>query len=69
VVGDPNFDVGFLKQEWVMVIQTNGITTLPEYLQVPRTGRGRTLTKPQRGKVWKVFEEYRSALKLDFRTF
>jgi len=62
VVGDPNFDVGFLKQEWVMVIQTNGITTLPEYLQVPRTGRGRTLTKPQRGKVWKIFEEYRSAL-------
>jgi superfamily I DNA/RNA helicase len=30
---------------------------------VPRTGRGRTLTKPQRGKVWKIFEEYRSALK------
>ena len=30
---------------------------------MPRTGRGRTLTKPQRGKVWKVFEQYRSALK------
>ena len=30
---------------------------------MPRTGRGRTLTRPQRGKVWKVFEEYRSALK------
>ena len=63
VVGDPNFDVGFLKQEWAMVVQANGITTMQEYLQVPRTGRGRTLTKPQRGKVWKVFEEYRSALK------
>jgi len=63
VAGDPDFDVGFLKQEWSLVVQTNGITTLPEYLQVPRTGRGRTLTKPGRGKVWKVFEEYRSALK------
>jgi superfamily I DNA/RNA helicase len=63
VVGDPDFDLGFLKQEWAMVVQANGITTLQEYLQVPRTGRGRTLTKPQRGKVWKVFEEYRSALK------
>src|SRR5262245_53045076 len=63
VAGDPDFDVGFLKQEWSLVVQTNGITTLPAYLQVPRTGRGRTLTKPQRGKVWKVFEEYRSALK------
>jgi hypothetical protein len=63
VVGDPDFDVGFLKQEWALVVQTNGITTLPEYLQVARTGRGRTLTKPQRGRVWKVFEEYRSALR------
>src|SRR4051812_3301641 len=63
VSGDPDFDVGFLKQEWALVVQSNGITVLPEYLKVPRTGRGRTLTKPQRGKVWKVFEEYRSALK------
>jgi superfamily I DNA/RNA helicase len=63
VAGDPDFDVGFLKQEWALVVQTNGITTLSAYLQVPRTGRGRTLTKPGRGKVWKVFEEYDSALK------
>ena len=63
VVGDPIFDVGFLRQEWSQVVQANGITTLQEYLQVPRTGRGRTLTKPQRAKVWKIFEEYRSALK------
>jgi superfamily I DNA/RNA helicase len=63
VAGDSDFDVGFLKQEWSLVVQTNGITTLPAYLQVPRTGRGRTLTKPGRGKVWKVFEEYRSALR------
>ena len=63
VAGNPDFDVGFLRQEWALVVQTNGITTLPAYLQVPRTGRGRTLTKPGRGKVWKVFEEYSSALK------
>jgi superfamily I DNA/RNA helicase len=63
VVGDPSFDTGFLRQEWAYVVQANGITTMQEYLQVPRTGRGRTLTKPQRGKIWKIFEEYRSALK------
>ena len=40
VAGDPDFDIGFLKQEWALVVQTNGITTMPEYLQVPRTGRG-----------------------------
>jgi len=43
-------------------VQANGITTLQEYLKVARTGRGRTLTKPQRGKIWKVFEEYCSDL-------
>ena len=63
VVGDPDFDPGFLKQEWLLVVQTNGITTMQEYLKVARTGRGRTLTKPQRGKVWKIFEEYRSDLR------
>lgn len=63
VVGDPDFDPGFLKQEWSLVVQANGITTIQEYLKVARTGRGRTLTKPQRGKVWKIFEEYRSDLR------
>ena len=33
VVGDPDFDVGFLQQEWAQVVQANGITTMPEYLQ------------------------------------
>ena len=43
VVGDPDFDVGFLKQEWALVVQANGITTLPEYLQVhARAGAGRS---------------------------
>jgi superfamily I DNA/RNA helicase len=63
IIGDSGFDVGFLQQEWEYVVQAHGISTLEEYLTVPRTGRGRTLTKPQRGKVWKIFEEYMSALK------
>lgn len=56
------FDVGFLRQEWEQVIQANGIETLADYLKVPRTGRGHTLTRPQRGKVWKVFERYQQVL-------
>lgn len=61
--GNLDFDVGFLKQEWDQVVEANGIHTLPEYLKVPRTGRGRTLSKPQRGQVWRIFEQYREALR------
>jgi superfamily I DNA/RNA helicase len=60
--GETDFDLGFLRQEWEQVVQANGIETQAEYLQVPRTGRGRTLTRPQRGRVWKVFERYLKAL-------
>jgi hypothetical protein len=57
------FDVGFLKLEWDHVVQTHGIQTRDEYLKVPRTGRGRTLSRPQRVKVWAVCDRYREALK------
>src|SRR5262249_43676879 len=59
---ETDFDLGFLRQEWEQVVQANGIETQAEYLQVPRTGRGRTLTRPQRGRVWKVFERYLQVL-------
>ena len=57
------WDEGFLRQEWEQVVQVNDITTLPTYLQVARTGRGRTLTRPLRARLWQVFEAYRDALK------
>lgn len=56
------FDVGFLRQEWEQVVQANGIEALADYLKVPRTGRGHTLTRPQRGRVWKVFDRYQQVL-------
>ena len=40
------FDPGFLRAEWDRVVQANGIREMAEYLQVPRSGRGRTLTRP-----------------------
>jgi len=57
-----DFDIGFLRQEWEQVVQANGIDSEADYLKVPRIGRGRTLSRPQRGRVWKVFEKYRLAL-------
>ncbi len=58
------FDIEFLKQEWEQVVQTHEIRTRDAYLRILRTGRGRTLTRPQRGKVWEIFENYRKALEV-----
>jgi superfamily I DNA/RNA helicase len=59
---DLAWDAGFLRQEWEQVVHANGIQTQDEYLRVPRTGRGQTVSRPQRARIWKVFEHYRSAL-------
>jgi UvrD/REP helicase N-terminal domain/UvrD-like helicase C-terminal domain len=61
--GTTEFDAAFLRAEWDWVVQANGIRDLADYLQVPRTGRGRTLTRPQRGRAWQVFEAFRAALR------
>lgn len=60
---DLDFDIGFLRQEWDQVVQAKGVQTRAEYLKVPRTGRGRALTRPQRGRVWSLFEKYSDALR------
>lgn len=57
------FDLGFLRQEWEQVVLSNEIQDQAGYLKVLRTGRGRTLSRPQRARVWKVFENYTQALK------
>jgi hypothetical protein len=59
---DLSWDVGFFRQEWEQVVQANGVQTQDEYLRVPRLGRGRTVSRPQRARIWKVFEHYRHAL-------
>ncbi len=58
-----DFDIGFLRQEWDHVIQAHRIETEADYLKVPRIGRGRTLGRPQRRRVWKVFESFQKALR------
>jgi superfamily I DNA/RNA helicase len=59
---DLAWDVGFFRQEWEQVVQANGIQTQQEYLRVARTGRGKTVSRPQRARIWRVFENYRLAL-------
>jgi superfamily I DNA/RNA helicase len=57
-----SWDTSFFRQEWEQVVQANGVQTQDEYLRVPRMGRGRTVSRPQRARIWKVFEHYRNAL-------
>ncbi|MGO9921584.1 MAG: UvrD-helicase domain-containing protein [Isosphaeraceae bacterium] len=56
------FDPAFLRKEWEDVVLANGIEAQEVYLKVPRLGRGKTLSRPQRGRVWKILEGYRAAL-------
>jgi UvrD/REP helicase N-terminal domain len=60
--GEREFDAGFLRQEWEQVVQAHVIRDAADYYKVPRVGRGRTLARPQRQKVWKVFEQFTLAL-------
>jgi superfamily I DNA/RNA helicase len=59
---DLAWDIGFFRQEWEQVVQANGIQTQDDYLRVPRTGRGKTVSRPQRARIWKVMDGYRKAL-------
>jgi superfamily I DNA/RNA helicase len=52
----------FYREEWQRVIQPQGIETLDDYKRASRVGRGTTLPRSARIKVWPVFEEYRSRM-------
>jgi superfamily I DNA/RNA helicase len=52
----------FFEAEYLRVILPHRITTLEQYLRVPRPGRGKSLNRSQRADVWAVIEAYRKAL-------
>ena len=53
-----NYNWSFYRDEWVNVIQAQGINKLDEYIQADRSGRGRRLDRDSRQKVWPVFKKY-----------
>lgn len=57
-----NLPEAFYRDEWDKVIQPQSIETLDEYKRASRIGRGTSLKRAERIKVWKVFDEYRSLL-------
>ncbi len=49
----------FYREEWQRIIQPQGIETLEDYKYASRIGRGTTLNRAERVKIWPVFGEYR----------
>ena len=56
------FPEAFYREEWEKVIQPQSIESLDQYKRASRIGRGTSLKRADRVKVWRVFEEYRSLL-------
>ncbi len=58
----PTWDMGFVRQEWEQVAKANDIRTKADYVRVSRLGRGKTLSRPDRARVWEIFESYQGCL-------
>ncbi|MBB3020412.1 superfamily I DNA/RNA helicase [Microvirga lupini] len=59
---DIGLSLEFLRDEWRQVVQANGISDMPGYLRVQRTGRGTSIDRKTKEKVWAVFAAYRARL-------
>jgi AAA domain/UvrD-like helicase C-terminal domain len=56
------FTPAFGKNEWEQVILAQDLHTEQAYLSCPRTGRGRPLTKAQRGLIWQAAQQVSAEL-------
>ncbi len=53
---------GFLQHEWEQVIIAQNLTREGDYLACQRSGRGRPLSRAQRGVVWQIVQRVASEL-------
>lgn len=57
------FNRAFFEEEWKDVIQANNITSIDQYLESPRSGRGaQRLDQQTRRAVWDVFMQYHNIM-------
>ena len=61
---DMDYPEGFFEDEWRTIVQAQGISSIQEYAQASRAGRGVRLDRKKRIAVWKVFEEYRTLMNI-----
>jgi len=55
---DGGFPSNFLREEWELVFEGQAITSIEEYLDADRTGRGRGLSREDRGKIFEIFDPF-----------
>lgn len=61
-LANTDFDEGFYRDEWNLVVQPLGCATWNDYRRASRAGRGTRISRQQRKAIWPVFEEYRNLL-------
>jgi hypothetical protein len=57
------FGFTFLRQEWDAVIDYWGIKSFEAYRDIPRIGRGMSLSPQQRKRLWEVFASVQAGLR------
>ena len=62
VYGEGPWGLEFYRAEWEDVVQAQDIRDEAAYLRARRLGRGTTLRRSERRKVWPVFSRYRELL-------
>ncbi|MEO3810777.1 UvrD-helicase domain-containing protein [Sphaerisporangium sp. B11E5] len=57
-LGETGWDPEFLAAEWSHVILGQAVNSRAEYFQVRRAGRGRSISRPERAKIWQLAERF-----------
>ena len=55
----------FLKMEFEDVVLARNVVTQRDYFAVSRVGRNQRLSRNQRAKIWPIFDQYLTLLRLD----
>ncbi|MEU2254446.1 UvrD-helicase domain-containing protein [Nocardia xishanensis] len=61
-VGEQHLDAEFLLDEWDQVILGQSLNSRKAYFEARRAGRGRSLTRPDRNRVWQRLELFTARL-------
>lgn len=56
-----SFSPEFLDSEYCDVILYNNVRNLNTYIRTSRTGRGKPISRRQRGQIWQLFERFNEA--------
>lgn len=52
----------FVQDEWLQVVQAQGLEQMHDYFRAPRVGRGSPLSRPQRKELWAIYEFLRARM-------